>query len=359
METSTLAQDTIYMNRCIELALYGRGNVAPNPLVGAVIVVDNEIIAEGFHQKYGDAHAEVNAIAKITDKEILKKATIYINLEPCAHYGKTPPCAALLVACNFKRVVIGMLDPNPLVSGKGLKLLSEANISTTVGILESECIQLNVRFITFQTKKRPYVLLKWAQTSDGFIDRERSIQQERSINWISHPTTQTFTHQWRSHEQAILVGWKTILSDNSSLTTRAFIGNSPLRIVIDPELKAPQDSTIYLDELPVYILNRKISDASNKKKFIQLKELTADTILDTLFKLNITSVIIEGGKFTLEKFIQSNLWDEARIIVGKNKFHQGLTAPKLLQTPFKEMKIETDRILFYSNLAINSSPSNS
>lgn len=357
MNNLRLESDQFYMNRCIELALKGRGHVAPNPLVGAVIVIDNEIISEGFHQKYGEAHAEVNAISKIKDKEILKKATIYINLEPCAHYGKTPPCASLLINSKFKRVVIGMLDPNPLVSGKGLKMLQQANIETTVGVLEIECTKINRRFTTFHSKKRPHIILKWAETSDGFIDRDRPIQQERSINWISNPTTQTFTHQWRANEQAILVGWKTVLNDNPSLTTRAFYGASPTRIVIDPNLQTPEDSKLLTDELPVFVFNSKITDSSTIKKFIQLKDFRIETILNELHKLNILSVIVEGGKHTLEKFIQSNLWDEARIIIGNTLFEKGLTSPKLNQPTQKEIIIENDRILFYTNLDNSSSPS--
>jgi len=359
MDSTSLNLDQYFMNRCIELALKGRGYVSPNPLVGAVIVVDNEIISEGFHEKYGESHAEVNAINKIKDKNVLKKATIYINLEPCAHFGKTPPCASLLVRSNFKRVVIGMLDPNPLVSGKGIQMLTQANIATTVGILETECKKINSRFITFHSKKRPYILLKWAETKDGYIDLERVNDQPRTINWISQPTTQTFTHQWRAHEQAILVGWKTILYDNPSLTTRAYYGKSPIRIIIDPALKSPKESIVYTDELPLYILNLKKNDASTTKKFIQLKDFEIQTILDALFKLNISSVIIEGGKYTLEQFISSNVWDEARIIIGNTSFEKGLASPKLKQTPQREIKIEEDRIIFYSNLETNSSPSNS
>lgn len=354
MDSASLAIDQYYMNRCIELALRGRGNVSPNPLVGAVIVVDNEIIAEGFHQKYGEPHAEVNAIKKIKNKDVLTTATIYINLEPCAHFGKTPPCASLLVTSKFKRVVIGMLDPNPLVSGKGIQMLTKANIATTVGILEAECEKINNRFITYHSKRRPYIVLKWAETSDGYIDLVRENEQPRTINWISQPTTQTITHQWRAHEQAILVGWKTILHDNPSLTTRAFYGKTPIRVVIDPALKSPKESIIFTDKLPLYVFNLKINDESTNKKFIQLKDLTIQTILDTLFKLNISSVIIEGGKYTLEKFISSNLWDEARVIIGNPTFEKGLPAPKLNQCPQNEINIAGDRILYYSNLAIKS-----
>jgi len=359
MNLTTLASDQFFMNRCIELAVKGRGHVSPNPLVGAVIVIDNEIISEGFHQKYGEAHAEVNAINKIKDKEIFKKATIYINLEPCAHFGKTPPCASLLVTSQFKRVVIGMLDPNPLVSGKGLQMLQQANIDTSVGILETECKKLNQRFITFHSKKRPYIILKWAETRDGFIDHERNLINTRTINWISQPTTQTFTHQWRTHEQGILVGWKTILYDNPSLTSRAFYGKSPIRIVIDPNLNTPQDSKIFNDDSELYVFNSKHNDESTLKKFIKLKDFKIETILNELYKLKISSIIIEGGKYTLEKFLLSNLWDEARIIIGSSTFKNGLPSPKINRTPQKEVRIGEDRILFYSNLETNSSPSNS
>jgi diaminohydroxyphosphoribosylaminopyrimidine deaminase/5-amino-6-(5-phosphoribosylamino)uracil reductase len=228
-----------------------------------------------------------------------------------------------------------------------------------VGILESECKKINRRFITFHSKKRPYILLKWAETKDGYIDLERVSNQPRTINWISQPTTQTFTHQWRANEQAILVGWKTILYDNPSLTTRAYFGKSPIRIIIDPALKSPKESIVFSDELPLYILNLKKNDTSTNKKFIQLKDFAIQTILDALFKLNISSVIIEGGKYTLEQFISSNVWDEARIIIGNTTFEKGLVSPKLNQSPQREIKIEEDRILFYSNLETNSSPSNS
>ncbi len=244
-----MVSDEKYMLRALQLAGSGGVAVAPNPLVGAVIVLNNRIIGEGYHRQYGEAHAEVNAVNSVEDPSVLNEATIYVTLEPCSHFGKTPPCADLLVKHRFKRVVIAQIDPFAEVSGRGIERLRNAGIQVDCGILEEAAKELNKRFLTFHMKKRPFVTLKWAQTRDGFIDRDRSETNAKGIQWISQPETQVYTHHLRSTEQAILVGWKTVENDNPSLTTRAFHGKNPLRIVIDPQLKAPKNARLFTDEI--------------------------------------------------------------------------------------------------------------
>jgi diaminohydroxyphosphoribosylaminopyrimidine deaminase/5-amino-6-(5-phosphoribosylamino)uracil reductase len=343
-------KDELYMQRCLDLASLAGVNAAPNPMVGAVIVFEDEIIGEGYHQYFGGPHAEVNAIKSIRKEDINKisKSTIYVSLEPCSHTGKTPPCADLLIASNFKRVVIGCKDPNELVAGNGIKKIEEAGIETTVGVLESKCIKLNKRFFTFQTKKRPYVILKWAQTKDGFIDINRDeIDKTRKINWISDPDTQSMVHYWRSKEQAILVGWKTIENDNPSLTVREVKGLNPLRIIIDSNLNIPSDSQVFTDGEKTIILNKIKNEENGNVSFVKLKEISTKSILNYLYQIEISSVFVEGGSGTLQHFLLDGLWDEARIIQGNTQFHDGIKAPKINGLPSKTYPFANDQIYHY------------
>jgi diaminohydroxyphosphoribosylaminopyrimidine deaminase/5-amino-6-(5-phosphoribosylamino)uracil reductase len=340
--------DEQFMQRAIQLALLGGVSVAPNPMVGAVIVHNNRIIGEGYHQVFGSAHAEVNAVNSVEDESLLSESTIYVTLEPCAHFGKTPPCANLLVQKRFKRVVIGTVDPFAKVAGQGIRILQEAGIDCTIGVLETECQAVNKRFFTFHQRQRPYVILKWAQTPDGFIDADRNNNETGEIRWISSPDTQTLVHQWRAEEQAILVGWRTVLNDNPSLTVRAVSGKNPIRIIVDSQLQAPKTATVFTDGLPTIVFNTLRDDQEGAVRFVQLPDCSVENQLKALYKLNITSVFIEGGKFTLQQYIDTNSWDEARVIVGTNRFGSGITAPNIGRVPTKTMTYSTDTIHTFS-----------
>lgn len=340
--------DEFYMQRCIDLARCGEGSVAPNPMVGAVIVLDNKIISEGFHQLFGHEHAEVNAVNAVTDGALLKNATIYVSLEPCSHVGKTPPCADLLVKCGFKRVVIGSIDSYSEVAGKGVSKLKDAGIEVTVGVLEKECRELNKRFFTFHEKKRPYVILKWAQTKDGFIDKQRTDAQQLS-NWISDSETQTLVHKWRSQEQSILVGRKTVENDNPVLTVREISGNNPIRIVLDSHLRLPMSSLVFNNESKTICINLVKSEKVGNIEWLKVPNMNATNILEALYNSNIQSVFVEGGSATHQSFIDSNLWDEIRVIVGDSFFNEGLKAPILAKIPASSFNFSTDQIYIYKN----------
>lgn len=338
--------DEIYMQRCIDLALLAGVEAAPNPLVGAVIVHDGKIIGEGFHQKYGQPHAEVNAIHQVQEKALLQEATLYVTLEPCAHFGKTPPCADLIVKHQLKRVVIGTTDPFHEVAGKGIDKLKKAGIEVTVGVLEKGCLQLNKRFFTYHKKQRPYVILKWAETKDGFIDSNRT-DEKRQIHWISAPAVQSLVHQWRSEEQAILVGWKTIENDNPSLTVREVTGKNPLRVVIDGQLKMSENSTIFSDAIPTLVLNKIKSENVGSVEYLKLDKIDTEHILAALFSKQILSVFVEGGSRTLQHFIVDNCWDEARVIVGQTDFKSGVKAPHIALSPVSSFQFGGDTIYQY------------
>lgn len=317
------------MRRCHQLAQNGLGNVAPNPMVGCVIVHKDRVIGEGYHREFGKAHAEVNAIESVKDFSLLSKATLYVNLEPCSHHGKTPPCADLIIAKEIPRVVIGQMDPNPEVAGNGIKKLKAAGVDVTQGALEEESKFLNRRFNTFHVDKRPYIILKWAESSDGFVDIDRG-SDKRAINWISHPNTQKLSHSWRSQEMAILTGSRTINLDNPSLTARAYPGKNPLRIVLERINEIRTDSKVLMDEHPTLILNPLKSDKQGNKEWIQApSESDLSFVLSELFSRNIQSVIIEGGPVIHAAFINSGNWDEARIIKAKNRLGSGLPAAPL------------------------------
>lgn len=336
----------IYMQRCIDLALKGIRSVAPNPMVGCVLVSDDIIIAEGYHQFFGGPHAEVNAINKVKDTKTLKKATLFVSLEPCAHIGKTAPCADLIIKKGIQKVVIGTKDPNPVVGGKGIEKLKNAGVDVAVGILEEQCLAINKRFFTFHEKQRPYVILKWAQTLDGFLDKIRD-DDTQMVNWISAPETKTLVHKWRSEEQSILVGRNTIINDNPSLTVRAYGGSNPIRLVIDSQLQISNSLNVYSEDAPTIVFNR-LKDGQEKNiEFVKINETSTKNILDELYKRNIQSVFVEGGSRTLQYFIIDNVWDEARVIVGKKSFKEGYKAPIINRIPVETIRFGSDTIHYF------------
>jgi diaminohydroxyphosphoribosylaminopyrimidine deaminase/5-amino-6-(5-phosphoribosylamino)uracil reductase len=335
------------MQRCLELAQLGKGWTAPNPMVGCVIVKNDLIIGEGYHQEFGKAHAEVNAIHSIANIEDLEGATVYVSLEPCTHFGKTPPCADLLVKLGVKTVVIGCRDTNPEVGGKGIERLKRAGIEVIEGILEEECRQLNKRFFTFHEKQRPYVILKWAQTLDGYLDKPRA-ENETGVNWISSIETKSLVHKWRGEEQSILVGRNTIINDNPSLTVREYKGKNPVRIVIDSQLQISGDVNIYSPEAPTIVFNRIRNEKKENVEWVKIGETSTKNILDELYKRGIISVFVEGGSRTLQYFIIDNVWDEARVVVGDKKFGEGVKAPIINRVPVDSYSFGNDKIYYYS-----------
>ncbi|MGH2665852.1 bifunctional diaminohydroxyphosphoribosylaminopyrimidine deaminase/5-amino-6-(5-phosphoribosylamino)uracil reductase RibD [Flavobacterium sp.] len=331
--------EEFYIKRCIELAENGLGTTYPNPLVGSVIVCDGKIIGEGWHRKAGEAHAEVNAVNSVKDKSLLSKSTIYVSLEPCSHFGKTPPCSDLIITHKIPNVVIGTIDPFAKVSGNGIKKLQEAGINVTVGVLENECNELNKRFFTFHNKKRPYIILKWAETEDGYISP--ATKEEQKPVWITNPYSRQLVHKWRSEEQAILVGTQTVIDDNPTLNVRDWKGNNPVRIVLDKNNRISKESFIF--------------DSSSKTSIIDNQSIdfhknTAEQIAGYLYGNTIQSVIIEGGRKTLQTFIDADLWDEARVFIGREQFSNGTKAPIITGKAVQKSKIESDELVIYSNL---------
>ena len=338
------------MYRCLELASKGKGLVSPNPLVGAVIVHENKIIGEGYHQAFGGPHAEINAIKNVKDKSLLKSSTLYVNLEPCSHHGKTPPCCNTIVENGIPNVVIGSGDPNEKVNGKGIDFLKKNNVNVIEDVLKEKSEEINRKFYTFHKQKRPYITLKWAETLDGFIDKKRKSSSIKEINWISDENTKTLVHQWRSEHDAILVGRKTIENDNPSLTVRLVKGKNPLRIVIDPLLKLSNDFHILKDEHPLIILNEKIDKSKGKIKYVKFdKNNLLSSMNSFLFQNNIQSLLIEGGAKTIDSFINEGNWDEAKVLIGNKKFSDGLLAPKIKASPISIKMHGQDKIISYKN----------
>lgn len=320
-----------YISRCIDIAKNGLGATAPNPMVGCVIVHDSNIIGEGYTSPYGGAHAEVNAISSVKDKSLLKEATLYVTLEPCSHFGKTPPCSHLIIDHGIKNVVIGCVDDNEKVSGQGIAKLKEAGCNVTVGVLENVCKEHHKRFFTFHNKKRPYIILKWAETSDGFIaPLHKKVKQPV---WITNQYSRQLVHKWRAEEQAILVGTNTVLEDNPGLTTRDWKGKHPIRIVLDKNKTLSKDFKVFDDNA----------------KTILIKESSADNICNLLYKANINSVIVEGGAKTLQLFMNSGLWDEARVFIGQSDFREGIKAPKCKGKLINEQQFLDDTLKIYVN----------
>ncbi len=335
------------------MAKNGLGTTYPNPLVGSVIVLNDKIIGEGWHQKAGEPHAEVNAINSVKDKSLLKQATIYVNLEPCSHYGKTPPCANLIVENRIKKVVIGSIDTNSKVSGKGILHLQNNGCEVIVGVLEHECLNLNKRFFTYHNKKRPFIILKWAETQDGFIDKLRDKNSENSPNWISNVYSQQLVHKMRAEEQAILVGTNTALNDNPKLNARNWLGLDPVRIVLDKSLKVPVHYKLFDGSVKTIVFTEKVPDKSPNENTlfeqIDFSKNLPKQICDALYNLEIQSLIVEGGAKTLQTFIAENLWDEACVFVGNTIFENGLSAPDLKKVPNEIRKISDDTIKIYVN----------
>ncbi|MBI94874.1 MAG: riboflavin biosynthesis protein RibD [Flammeovirgaceae bacterium] len=333
-----------YIQRTFYLAKKGIGKVAPNPLVGCVIVKNNKIIGEGYHKEYGDKHAEINAINNVSNKKEIEGSSVYINLEPCNHFGKTPPCSDALVKLKPKEVIISNKDPNPLTNGKSIKKLIDNNINVRSNILKEEGEELNKRFFKNQIKKLPFIILKWAQTSDGFIAKS-----DGSSKWISNDISRTLVHKWRSEELGILVGAKTVNSDNPKLNVRSWDGKDPIRVIIDPNNRCSNKNDILSDTLPTLIYNKKRESKVQNKQFVRLLEFNLLNILKDILSRGISSIMVEGGSFTLQSFIENNLWDEARVFVSDGKFKNGIKAPKIkLSNP---QKIGSDQLYLMKNYA--------
>ncbi|WP_100076707.1 bifunctional diaminohydroxyphosphoribosylaminopyrimidine deaminase/5-amino-6-(5-phosphoribosylamino)uracil reductase RibD [Chryseobacterium camelliae] len=335
--------DEQYIQRCIELARKALGNTYPNPLVGSVIVHNGRIIGEGYHHKAGENHAEINAINSVADKTLIPESTIYVSLEPCAHYGKTPPCALKIKELGFRKVVIGAMDSHDKVNGKGKKIIQDAGIEVVSEILEQECIELNKRFFTYHEKKRPYIILKWAESGDGFLD------QDFKPTAISNALVNQFVHQLRADEHAILVGTQTALNDDPSLTVRNAEGNNPVRILVDFDLKVPRDFNLYNNEAPTLIFNTEKDATEGNIRFIKTgRENFLSALTDALYREHIQSVIIEGGRFTLQQFIDAGLWDEAVIIKNEHlRLANGTKAPDFPFTAERTESFRHNRISWY------------
>ncbi len=347
-----MAQHELYMQRCLDLAQLGMGHVSPNPMVGSVIVHNGKVIGEGYHRKYGEAHAEVNAVNQVLGKfdngeELLKQSTIYVSLEPCAHYGKTPPCADLIIRHHIPKVVVGCRDPFEQVNGKGIEKLKEAGVEVILGVLENECRWLNRRFFTRVQKHRPYIILKWAQTEDGFFAPD-----DGSQHWITGDESRRLVHQWRAKEDAILVGKNTAMIDNPQLNARYAEGKSPKRIVIDRKLELRKDLHLFDQSVETLIFNEAKTAIDGKNKYIALEDFdryVPQYIVFQLYLQDIQSVIIEGGAYTLNAFIEAGLWDEARIFTGAENLKQGIRAPLINGKIAGEVSPGADKLVLLLN----------
>ncbi len=341
-----------FMKRCLELAALGAGSVSPNPMVGALIVCDNRIIGEGYHQAFGDHHAEANAIRNVTEKyadadELLKRSTLYVSLEPCSHFGKTPPCADLIVHHNIPRVVIATRDPFPSVNGKGIERLRQFGIAVVEDVLRDESLRLNKRFVTRVQKHRPYIILKWAQTGDGFF-----APADGSQRWISGTEAKQLVHAWRSVEDAVLVGKNTVLTDNPELNVRLLPGRDPVRMIIDRNLDLPHDLKIFDQTQDTIIFNAVKTDIDGRIKYLELENF--DTLLPQMmcyqmYLMDVQSVIVEGGVRLLTSFIDAGLWDEARIFSAPVLWGDGIKAPVLTGELESEMSVGADMLQTWYN----------
>lgn len=344
--------DEIYMKRCLELAINGMGNTAPNPLVGSVIVYGKQIIGEGYHEKYGQQHAEVNAINSVKDKELLPYSTIYVNLEPCCHHGKTPPCSDLIIQSGIKKVVIGSVDTHDIVAGKGVSRLRNSGCDVKTGVLKNKCIDLNRRFFTYHEKKRPYIILKWAQSADGFIDFERKPCTKIGPNWITSNYLRMLVHKWRSEEQSIMIGANTAINDNPKLNVRMWQGENPLRIIIDPNLKLSHDLDIFDNSQKTLIINAKKDKSESNIKWLKLDcscGKLIEQLLGYLYKEKVQSVFIEGGRVLLQSFIDKGYWDEARVFSGRQFFSAGVTAPSIKGKTESVNEFENETLFIIKN----------
>lgn len=332
-----------YMQRALELAERGKGWVSPNPLVGCVIVHEDKIIGEGYHQRYGEAHAEVNALASVKSEELLSESTVYVTLEPCAHYGKTPPCANLLAEKRVKKVVIAAIDSNPLVGGKGIEILENAGIEVQTGILEKAARWQNRRFFTQIEKNRPYIILKWAQSRDGFVARP-----DFSSKWISNSQSRQLVHKWRAEEDAILVGRNTAFYDNPALNVRDWSGKNPLRLVIDRQLTLPKELKLFDQSIATICYNQLSEEVKPNLEYKKVEfQSLINEILADLQERKIQSLIVEGGTFVLNQFLEAELWDEARVFTSQNKFVEGIQAPIFTAHPDERHPIDSDQLAIY------------
>ncbi len=327
-----------YMKRCIEIASKETGNTYPNPLVGCVIVHENKIIGEGSHKIYGDKHAEVNAINSVDNKDLLMESTLYVNLEPCNHFGKTPPCTDLIIKYKIQNVIIGSRDPNSMVEGGGIEKLKSNGCNVKYGVLLDECDYLNKRFLSYHKLKRPYIILKWAESKDGFIS---PIKNQREVFKISGDESLKLSHTWRKEEDSILVGVQTIIDDNPKLTTRLVKGKNPIRIVLDPNSRIPINSNIFSKDSKTIVLSKNENNViSENVRITNFDKM--ENILNVLFEMKIQSVIVEGGTKTIKNFLNNNLWDSIRVFKGIENLENGIVSPEIDFTDFKETKIGND-----------------
>lgn len=339
------------MHRCLELAELGAGSVAPNPMVGSAIVHNGKIIGEGFHRQYGGPHAEVNAINSVSDDKRLKTSTLYVNLEPCAHHGLTPPCSDLIIRKQIPRVVIGTIDPFSEVAGKGIEKMKKAGIDVTMAVLEKECRDLNKRFFCFHEKKRPYVILKWAQTLDGFIDVDRTPENFGSPTWITGGLALRLVHKIRSQEDAIIVGTNTAEKDNPSLTVRHWPGRNPLRVVLDRNLRLPPSHNLFNGKHKTLVFNSIKTEDDSAVSFVKIDfgSNSINQILGELYNRKIQSVIVEGGRQLIESFFQTGQWDESHVFIGNKFFYRGVSAPGIRGKLIAEEILQTDWLKVFRN----------
>ena len=339
------------MQRCLDLAANGLGYVAPNPMVGCVIVHEKRIIGEGFHQAWGKAHAEVNAIGSVKEPSLLSAATLFVNLEPCSHHGKTPACARLILESKIPRVVVGTEDPNPLVAGGGLRMLKEAGVEVNAGVMEEECRELNRRFFTWHREKRPWILLKWARTADGFLDRSRGKEDPAGVNWVTGVPARQWVHKWRSEEQAVLVGTHTAMLDDPALTVRHWEGRNPLRLVIDRNGKLPGSLRLFDGTAPtvVFTSNSDLRRENAESVLLRPEDDYLPGILEYLYRRDVQSLLVEGGAELLNSFIRTGLWDEARVFTGTAYFKEGVSAPLLPSAPVQRLTLGGDLLEIFRN----------
>ena len=336
------------MKRCLELATLGKGYVAPNPMVGSVIVCDGKIIGEGCHAHFGEAHAEAKAIAAVSDVDLLSKSTLYVNLEPCTHIGKTGACADLILKSNIRKVVIGCRDSNAQVKGRGVEYLKDHGCEVSLGVREVECLELNRRFITFNEKKRPYIILKWAESRDGFIAPADQIQQ-----WITGDESRRMVHKWRAEEQAIMVGTNTVVTDDPALTTRLWTGDNPIRISIDNKGRIPSSSQFSNGEADTIVYTDRIKEGPQYSNYVQVEQGVDQlpVIIADLHSRDVISLLVEGGQQLLNSFIGCGLWDEARVLTGTMEFGEGRKAPQLPIAHNDEAAVGDDLLRLYYNKA--------
>lgn len=342
-----MSTDEQYMQRCLQLAAQGLGSVESNPLVGSVIVCDGKIFGEGFHQVFGGPHAEVNAINSIADQRLLSRSTLYVNLEPCSHTGKTPPCSSLIIAKKIPSVVIGMVDPFAKVNGAGIAELENAGIKVKVGILENECRELNKRFICAHTKNRPYIILKWAQSADGKTGKKNESVQ------ISNSSSKVITHKWRTEEMAIMVGANTVLVDNPSLDVREWKGKNPIKVIIDRDgdLKDQHHLNVFKSEEPTLVFSSKELKLNPPHKAFHVDESNSflNHVFQELLTLGITSCFVEGGSMLHQHLIQENLWDEIRVFQSTHSLMEGIQAPTLPALPSTSIPIDDNTLTIIRN----------